>query len=107
MSLHLSDPIVHKLVRVIMKDGKKHAALRIMDDAFHILRTQHNVSSPVDLLHRAVANAGPVVETRRFKAGGRALQVPIPCSPKRSQSLAMRFIRTWRWIETCKRTCSA
>ncbi|KAI0560868.1 30S ribosomal protein S7 [Gracilaria domingensis] len=76
-----------------MKDGKKHAALRIVDDAFHILRTQQNVGSPVALLHRAVTNAAPVVETRRYKAGGRALQVPMPCGPKRSQSLAMRFIR--------------
>ncbi|PXF41996.1 30S ribosomal protein S7 [Gracilariopsis chorda] len=93
MSLHLSDPIVHKLVRMIMKHGKKHAALKIVDDAFHILRSKHNVGSPIALFHRAVANAAPVVETRGYKASGRTVHVPLPCGPKRSQSLAMRFIR--------------
>lgn len=93
MSLHLNDPHIHKLVRMIMQDGKKHAALRIVDTAFKHLRQKHDIADPRIFTLRAMENAKPVVETRKYKAGGRSLQVPIPCREQRQESLATRFIR--------------
>lgn len=76
-----------------MKDGKKHSALRIIDDALVHLRVKHNVADPVTFTKQAIDKAKPLVELRRYKASGRALQIPAPCSPARQESLATRFIR--------------
>lgn len=93
MSLYVRDAVVSRLVRAIMRDGKKHSALRIVDESLAILRKDFSVERPVDFLKRAVENAKPLVELKKMKASGRALQVPSPCQPGRQESLAMRFIR--------------
>lgn len=93
MSLHQFDPVISKLTRVIMKDGKKHAALRIIDDCFTVLRFQYNIVDPATFTRNAVDTAKPIVEVRKYTVGGRTLQVPTPCRPHRQQSLALRFIR--------------
>lgn len=93
MSLHQFDPVISKLTRVIMKDGKKHAALRIIDTCFSVLRSDYNVADPAAFTRGAVEAAMPIVELRKYTVGGRTLQVPTPCRPHRQQSLALRFIR--------------
>lgn len=70
-----------------------HCALRIIDDCFIHLRTVHNVDHPAQFTVRALENAKPLVELRKYKVSGRALQVPIPCRPHRQVSLATRFVR--------------
>lgn len=93
MSLHLRDPAIAKLARVIMKDGKMHASLRIIDTCFEHLRVAHNIQHPAAFTKRALRNARPVVELRKYKVSGRALQIPVPCRPARQESLAVRFVR--------------
>ncbi len=93
MSLYVRDPLFGRLVRIIMKDGKKHSALRIVDSALNILRREHGVEEPAEYAKEAIANAKPLVETRKYRASGRAIQVPIPCRPGRQESLALRHLR--------------
>eukprot|EP00171_Calliarthron_tuberculosum_P017635 IDg17635t1 len=93
MSLYVRDPMIGRLVRIIMQDGKKHSALRIVDDCFAILRQEHGVSSPAEFTRQAIEKAKPLVETRKYRASGRAIQVPAPCKPARQESLALRFLR--------------
>ncbi len=93
MSLHLRDPLIGRLIRIIMKDGKKHAAMKIVDESFAILRKEHGVSNPCKFAKAAIENAKPLVETRKYRASGRAIQVPAPCKPARQESLALRFLR--------------
>lgn len=93
MSLHLQNPVISKLARIIMKDGKMHCALRILDDCFVHLRSKHGVENPAEFTVRAIDIAKPVVELRKYKVSGRSLQVPTPCRPRRQESLAMRFLR--------------
>lgn len=78
---------------MIMKDGKMHCALRIIDDCFIHLRTVHNIDHPAQFALSALENAKPIVELRRHKVSGRSLQVPVPCKPHRQVSLATRFVR--------------
>lgn len=93
MSAHLRDPVISRLVNIIMKHGKKHSALRIVDDCMWILKRDFGVAVPVEFVKRAIDHAKPLVELRRHKAGGRTLQVPAPCMPRRQEGLALRFIR--------------
>lgn len=93
MSLHQTDRVVSKLTRVIMQHGKKHAALRIIDDCFVQLRAKHAVEDPASFTRAAIDLAKPVVETRKYIVSGRTLHIPTPCRPHRQESLALRFIR--------------
>lgn len=93
MSLHLHNPSISKLARMIMKDGKMHCALRIIDDCFAHLRFMHGIQHPAAFAERAIENAKPIVELKRYRVSGRALQVPAPCKPARQASLATRFVR--------------
>lgn len=93
MSAHLRDPLLARLTSVVMRDGKRHSALRIIDEALWVLKRDMNVAEPVEFVRRAVDNAKPLVELRRHKAAGRVIQVPTPCRPRRQEGLALRFIR--------------
>lgn len=93
MSLYQGDKVIAKLTNFIMRGGKKSLAMRIIDDSFVTMRAKHGIEDPVAFTRNAVENAKPIVETRKHYVGGRALHVPIPCNPKRQESLALRFIR--------------
>jgi small subunit ribosomal protein S7 len=93
MSVHLRDPVISRLTNIVMKDGKKHAALNIIDECFWILKRDMNVREPLEFVKRAIDNAKPLVELKRHKAAGRTIQVPAPCQPRRQEGLALRFIR--------------
>lgn len=85
--------MIAKLTNFVMRGGKKSLAMRIIDDSFVAMRAKHGIEDPVAFTRNAVENAKPIVETRKHYVGGRALHVPIPCTPKRQESLALRFIR--------------
>ncbi|KAK4534765.1 hypothetical protein CDCA_CDCA02G0790 [Cyanidium caldarium] len=93
MSLYTADKVISKLANVIMRDGKKSLAHRIIDEAFWILKREHNVSDPAAYTLEAIEMVRPVVELAPHRVGGRSLQVPRPLSPQRSMSLAIRFLR--------------
>lgn len=93
MSLHQQNMLIARLTRIIMKDGKKHCALKIIDDCFSILRKDHNISNPVQFTEVAIDNAKPIVELMKYKVSGRSLQIPIACRPNRQESIALRFLR--------------
>lgn len=93
MSLHGNSATISKLARIIMKDGKLHLSLRIIDSALQHLRQAHAIQHPARFAERAIERARPVVELRKYKVSGRALQIPTPCRPARQMSLALRFVR--------------
>lgn len=93
MSLYTADATLRKLTNVLMRDGKKTVAQRIINDAFWILKREHDVAEPALYTREAIDLARPVVELARHRASGRALQIPKPVTPERSLALALRFIR--------------
>lgn len=93
MSLHGGSATISKLARMIMRDGKLHLSLRIIDDCVQHLRVGHGIQHPAAFMERAIEKAKPVVELRKYKVSGRALQIPASCRPARQTSLAVRFVR--------------
>ena len=93
----LPDPLYHsqlvsKFVNVLMKDGKKSVAERILYDALNTIRERTGEEDPVPVFQRAIDNAKPAVEVKSRRVGGSTYQVPIEVRPARKLALAMRWL---------------
>ena len=92
----LPDPLynsqlVTKFVNVVMRDGKKSVAEKLLYDALALIheRTQED---PMKIFKKAVDNVKPVVEVKSRRVGGSTYQVPIEVRPSRRLALSMRWL---------------
>ncbi|KAA8492920.1 30S ribosomal protein S7 [Porphyridium purpureum] len=92
MSLFPNDHLVQRFARCYMKHGRFGKALAIIDSAFQILKTNHEVQEPVRFFYEAVQNAKPLVETKPLNIGSKRVPQPRAVGPKRQEGLALRFI---------------
>jgi len=95
----LPDPKFHsellaKFMNMIMADGKKSVAERIIYGALtRISEKQTNAEDKaLELLEQALENVKPMVEVKSRRVGGATYQVPIEVRPARRQTLAMRWV---------------
>ncbi len=88
-----SDPTIEKFICCLMKRGKKSLARRIFKDAIDVIKTRTK-DEPMDVFSKALLNATPLVEVRPKRIAGAVYQVPTEVTPKRQQSLSMRWILT-------------
>jgi small subunit ribosomal protein S7 len=75
-----------------MHDGKKSIAQRVFYDALEILKEKVSEQEPVEVFTQAIQNVKPAIEVRSKRVGGATYQVPTPVSPKRQQTLAIRWL---------------
>ncbi len=92
----LSDPIynsqlVTKFVNVLMRDGKKSVAERILYDALATIG-ERSGDDPMKVFKRAVENVKPAVEVKSRRVGGSTYQVPVDVRPSRRLALSMRWL---------------
>jgi small subunit ribosomal protein S7 len=86
-----SDLVLAKFTNVLMLQGKKSVAERIVYGAFD--RIQERTSQdPLNVFHEALTNVKPTVEVRSRRVGGATYQVPVEVRPERSQALAIRWL---------------
>ena len=90
------DPIfnsasVSRFTNMIMSDGKKRTAEKIIYDALEIM-AEKNKADPLSMMEKALQNVSPSVEVKSRRVGGSNYQVPIEVNPRRRVSLAMRWI---------------
>ena len=85
--------LVSRFVSMIMVEGKKTTAERIVYKALEILQQKTNDESPAKALTKAIENARPRLEVKARRVGGATYQVPTDVVPARGISLAMRWIR--------------
>lgn len=85
--------LVAKLINVIMLDGRKSAATRVVYDAFDIIAKKVPNKSPIEVFEEAVHNVKPVVEVRSKRVGGATYQIPQEVRPRRQQVLALRWLK--------------
>ncbi len=83
-----------KFMNVVMKDGKKSAAERIIYGAISRIseKTGKQGQEAIDLLSTALDNVKPVVEVKSRRVGGATYQVPVEVRATRRQTLAMRWV---------------
>ncbi|HEX5206298.1 MAG TPA: 30S ribosomal protein S7 [Steroidobacteraceae bacterium] len=83
-----------KFMNVVMKDGKKSAAERIIYGALDRIaeKTGRKGSEAIEVLSTALDNVKPVVEVKSRRVGGATYQVPVEVRATRRQTLAMRWM---------------
>jgi small subunit ribosomal protein S7 len=85
------DTLVSQFINSLMNDGKKSIAQRIMYDAFDIIQ-ERSGQPPLEVFHKAVNNASPLIEVRSRRVGGASYQVPTEVRPDRKTALALRWL---------------
>ena len=81
-----------KFMNVVMMDGKKSVAERIIYGALTQVEKKTG-KSPIEVFDAAIANIKPVVEVKSRRVGGANYQVPVEVRPSRRLALAMRWLR--------------
>lgn len=92
----LADPIynsklVTKLINNVMYDGKRGVALKIVYDAFDIIKEKTGRDS-LEVFQQAMDNIMPVLEVKARRVGGATYQVPMEVRPERRQTLGLRWL---------------
>lgn len=92
----LSDPkfgsqTISKFINMIMDDGKKSVAERIMYGALGQVASKKG-SEAIQVLEQAMERVRPIVEVKSRRVGGATYQVPVEVRPARRNSLAMRWL---------------
>lgn len=86
------DKVLAKLINVLMSDGKKSVAEKIIYGALDRVAETVADGEPVEKLHEALDNVAPIVEVRSRRVGGATYQVPVEVRAERSSALAMRWL---------------
>ena len=83
--------LLTKFVNMIMMDGKKAVAERIIYGALDQIAEKKG-GDPVESLESALENVRPMVEVKSRRVGGATYQVPVEVRAIRRDTLAMRWI---------------
>jgi small subunit ribosomal protein S7 len=83
--------LLAKFINMMMEDGKKSVAERIIYRALDQISEKKGVE-PLELLDKAMENVRPVVEVKSRRVGGATYQVPIEVRASRRNTLAMRWL---------------
>jgi len=92
----LPDPVynsqlVTRFINVIMKDGKKSIAEKIVYGALETIE-ERTSEDPMKVFKKAIEVVKPAVEVKSRRVGGSTYQVPIEVRPGRKVALSFRWI---------------
>lgn len=85
------DRTVAKFINIMMMNGKKSIAEKILYDALEMIR-QRGREDPVGVFNEAIEKVSPGVEVKSRRVGGATYQVPVEVRPNRQLALAMRWL---------------
>ena len=83
--------LVAKFINMVMQEGKKATAQKIVYDAFEMVQNKTK-QEPLEVFEKAISEASPKVEVRPQRVGGATYQVPREVKEKRAVSLVMRWL---------------
>ena len=94
----LADPkydskVVAKFINMVMTEGKKSIAEKMVYGAFETVAQQLNEVDMIKIFHKAIDNVRPRLEVKPRRVGGATYQVPIEVRQERGTSIALRWIR--------------
>jgi len=94
----LADPkynskIIAKFMNMVMFDGKKAVAEKLVYSAFDIVLKNLNEQDILKVFYKALDNVRPRLEVKPRRVGGATYQVPIEVRQERGTSIALRWIR--------------
>ena len=95
--------LVAHMIRVVMKDGKKTVAERIVygaidkvaeemkADPSKFVKDEKTYEDPLEVISAAIDAMKPQVEVKTRRVGGTTYPVPVPIAAQRQLSLALRW----------------
>ncbi len=83
--------LVSQVVNKVLLRGQKEVARRIVYGALDTVERRTG-SDPLPVLKKAIDNVRPSVEVRSRRVGGSSYQVPVEVRPRRSTTLAIRWL---------------
>ncbi|NLN02954.1 MAG: 30S ribosomal protein S7 [Lentisphaerae bacterium] len=83
--------LVAKVVRSLMRSGKKTTAERIVYGALDVL-AEKTGKDPLEVLDASINNMKPKVEVKSRRVGGTTYQVPVEIRPSRQLAMALRWM---------------
>ena len=85
---------ITKFVNVIMLDGKKGVAQKVVYGAFDQIK-EKTEKDPIEVFNQAMENIMPSLETKSRRVGGATYQVPMEVRPARRQTLGLRWLTAY------------
>ncbi|EPX72670.1 ribosomal protein subunit S7 [Schizosaccharomyces octosporus yFS286] len=85
------DPAVQHLVNMIMRDGKKTKAEKIVATALTIIQKEKG-KNPVTLLRQALADISPIMKLITAKRFNKGVEFPIPLKEKQRRRIAIKWL---------------
>ncbi len=99
-----NDKIISKFINIIMINGKKAIAEKIIYKAFQKIKTIKK-ENPIKIFKKAIDNIKPTVEVKSRRVGGANYQVPIEIQSDRRLTLAFRWLRDYSRMRNEKTMC--
>jgi len=89
-----SSRLLAKFINIVMIDGKKSVAEKIVYDALETLieKLGQSPERASDLFAEVLNNIKPVVEVKSRRVGGATYQIPVEIRQDRREALAMRWL---------------
>ena len=89
-----NNEMLAKFMNVVMKNGNKSAAERIIYGALDRIaeKTGKQGGEAIEVLSTALDNVKPVVEVKSRRVGGANYQVPVEVPQRRARTLALRWL---------------
>lgn len=85
------DQTLAKFINVLMVDGKKSIAERIIYGALDLI-AERGKGDSLETFNEALEHVRPLVEVKSRRVGGATYQVPVEVRPSRRTALAMRWL---------------
>ncbi len=86
-----NDLVLTKFINILMVDGKKSLAEKIVYKALDKAKTVVK-KEPIEIFSGALNNVKPGIEVRSRRVGGATYQVPVEVKADRAQALAIRWL---------------
>lgn len=84
--------LLAKFINILMVDGKKSVAEKIVYSALDIIKEKKSTDSALKIFEDGLDKIKPLVEVKSRRVGGSTYQVPIEVRPSRQIALAMRWL---------------
>lgn len=88
--------VIGKFVSIVMRNGKKSVAQRIIYDSLDIIEERLK-TDPLKIFFSALDNARPRLEVRPRRVGGSTYQIPMEVDKDRGVTIALRWIRDFAY----------
>jgi len=96
-----NDEIIGRLINKVMQGGRKSQAESLVYSAIES-GAEKSKSPVIEFVHTAVDNIRPALEIKSRRVGGSNYQVPVPVTPRRQETLSVRWIVDYARSKTGK-----